>query len=205
MTIPSSPSGEIYFVGKRRSEIKHDPSLGKWILQDKYSSATAESKASQHSYALGKHNWTIFKDSDKCSNGQSSYTIAMKLTGCKEGEFTCDDGQCISMEERCNQLPNCRDKSDETGCEILCLENGYNKRVPPITSLTAHQPSNSVMSVPVGIWLTLMKVVAIEEEEHSIELQFQMSLEWRENRATYHNLKNESHLNALSKVVQIVV
>ena len=200
LTIPTSPSGEISFVGKRRSQIKHDPSLGKWILEGKFSSAKAESKASQHSYALGKHNWTISKDSDKCSNGQSSYTIAMKLTGCKEDEFTCDDGQCIAMEERCDQLPNCRDKSDEIGCKILFLENGYNKRVPPITS-AGNKPS--LESVPVGISMTLMKVVAMEEEEHSIELQFQMSLEWKENRATYHNLKNESHLNALSKVVEV--
>ena len=46
--------------------------------------------------------------------------------------------------------------------------------------------------------LILYKIVAIEEEDHSIELQFQISLEWKENRATYHNLKLETYLNALS-------
>ena len=47
-----------------------------------------------------------------CSGDQ--ITLEMKLTGCQQkGEFTCNVGQCIRMKERCNQLPNCRDKSDE--------------------------------------------------------------------------------------------
>ena len=53
--------------------------------------------------------------------------------------------------------------------------------------------------VEVNVSLTLFKVVAIEEEDHSIELQFQINLEWKENRATYNNLKSESYLNALSQ------
>ena len=51
--------------------------------------------------------------------------------------------------------------------------------------------------VAVRISLALLKVVAVEEEDHSIELQFQITLEWKENRATYHNLKTKSYLNAL--------
>ena len=118
----------------------------------------------------------------------------MKLTGCRE--FTCNDGQCIAMEKRCNQFPNCRDKSDEIGCKMLLLDYGYNKEVPPITiqSLVVE----SIKAVPVKISLTLLKVVAILEEDHGIELQFQITLEWKENRATYHNLKKKSYLNALS-------
>ena len=37
----------------------------------------------------------------------------------------------------------------------------------------------------------------MEEENHAIELQFKITLEWTENRATYHNLKNKTSLNAL--------
>ena len=43
-----------------------------------------------------------------------------------------------------------------------------------------------------------MKVVEIEEVDHSIHLQFQISLSWKENRVRYHNLKNQTSLNALS-------
>ena len=41
-------------------------------------------------------------------------------------------------------------------------------------------------------------MVAIKEEDHSIELQFQITLEWEENRASYQNLKTNLFLNALS-------
>ena len=29
----------------------------------------------------------------------------------REDEFTCNDGQCIPMRERCDQLPDCRNLS----------------------------------------------------------------------------------------------
>ena len=53
--------------------------------------------------------------------------------------------------------------------------------------------------VEVNVSLTLFKVVAIDEEDHSIQLQFQINLEWKENRATYYNLKFKTYLNALSQ------
>ena len=44
-----------------------------------------------------------------------------------------------------------------------------------------------------------MKVVEIEETDHSIHLQFEINLQWRENRVKYQNLKEKSSLNALTK------
>ena len=44
-----------------------------------------------------------------------------------------------------------------------------------------------------------MKVVEIEEVDHSIHLQFQISLQWKENRVKYLNLKKEASLNALTE------
>ena len=120
----------------------------------------------------------------------------MKLSGCKKDEFTCDSGHCVKMEKRCNQLPNCKDKSDEKNCKILILEDGYNLRIPPITP--ASFVDDSLTPVPVRISMKLLKVVAIVEEDHAIQLQFEITLKWKENRATYHNLKNESYMNALA-------
>merc|ERR1711994_662613 len=94
-------------------------------------------------------------------------------------------------------MPDCDDKSDEFNCKILALEKGYNQRVPPIGRISGKV--KQVKQAEVKVSLTLFKVVAIEEEDHSIELQFQINLEWKENRATYYNLKSESYLNALSQ------
>ena len=54
------------------------------------------------------------------------------------------------------------------------------------------------MKMGVDISITLMKVVEIEEVDHSIHLQFQISLQWWENRVKYQNLKNDTSLNALT-------
>ena len=44
-----------------------------------------------------------------------------------------------------------------------------------------------------------MKVVEIEETDHSIHLQFEINMQWRENRVKYQNLKVKTSLNALTK------
>ena len=76
----------------------------------------------------------------------------------------------------------------------MFLEEGYNKRVPPV----GKNEEGKLTPAPVKVSLTLLKVVDIKEEEYSIELQFQITLEWKEIRASYHNLKPETYLNALS-------
>ena len=54
------------------------------------------------------------------------------------------------------------------------------------------------MPVAVNISITVMKVVEIEEVDHSIHLQFQINLQWKENRVKYKNLKDKTSLNALT-------
>ena len=139
---------------------------------------TAVSRATKISYVLGKHEWEISNDVYKCSKGKA-YMSMMKLTGCKEGEFTCDDGQCIKMERRCDQVtgkePNCRDESDENGCQLILFKNNYNKKTPPIGGAS----DGSVIAAKVNISITLMKVVEIEETDHSIHLQFEINMLWK--------------------------
>ena len=117
-----------------------------WKLDVAHSSLNGTSKASHASFTLGKHIWTI-------KTAEDEYVTELKMSGCQNGEFTCNDGQCVSMEKRCNQLPDCRDKSDERHCKILVLEEGYNKKVPPIQS-------NAPVNVSVSI--NLLKLVDID-------------------------------------------
>ena len=178
------------------AQIHYDSSISQWVYLDPRLNVTARSRATQNSFALGKHNWTVSGDLYHCSKNKD-YEIELKLSGCKEDEFTCNDGQCVNMEERCNQIPDCDDESDERKCKILALKEGYNQRVPPVGVNIGKVRTLKLTKVKVS--LNLFKVVAIEEEDHSIQLQFQIILEWKENRATYYNLKSESYLNALSQ------
>ena len=101
----------------------------------------------------------------------------------------------LSMNERCDQLVHCRDKSDENNCNLLVLEESYNKKVPPFNY---NDTTDSVIPVSVKLSTILRNVLEISESTHTIHLKLGITLEWYENRALYHNLKNEEALNVLS-------
>jgi hypothetical protein len=186
---------KLVYVSNLETQIEYNETQSKWILTMSKETAIGSSEASLPSFGLGKHVWTLEKDSYACGKGEP-YTMQLKLTGCTEGEFTCSDGQCIRMEERCDQIPDCGDRSDEEDCRLLMLEESYNKKVPPITTVST--TDRTIIPVPVNISIVLMKIVSLQEVSHTIEFQFGIRLEWNENRALFHNLKPDNSLNAMS-------
>ena len=160
-------------------------------------SVRAESRAEKWTYALGKNEWTVTDDDISCNEGQP-YKTHLKLSGCNpNGDFTCNDGQCVTMKKRCNQLPDCRDESDEMDCQLLVVKDGYNKNIPPITPVS--KMDDTVVPVSVHISTNLLKIVNMEEVHHKIDLKFLIILEGKENRVKYQNLKAKTSLNALTK------
>ena len=142
-----------------------------------------------------------------------NYTTELKLTSCeqgldffpgmqfvngKDGEFTCNNGQCVSMTKRCNQLPDCDDYSDEEGCRLFSLTKGYNKVVSPF-NISYLDETIVKVPVPIDVSLNLLKMVDIDERDNSIDLQFKIILEWRDPRITYNNLKEDIFFNALTE------
>ena len=185
-------TGYLYFYGNRKTTATFDGE--KWEMLTAFFNTSASTGAAPESFILGKHSWRISGDSEKCHSGKP-YTMKLKLTGCLDEDFTCDDGQCIKMVERCNQVPDCRDESDENGCQLIVFKNNYNKNIPPI----GRTAGGGSVPAEVKISINLMKVVEIEERDHSIHLQFEINLQWREDRVKYQNLKDEVSLNALSE------
>ena len=175
-----------------RTLIEFDMKQMIWVMTDAQSSVIGSSRAPLDTFTLGRHNWTI-KGDKGCSIDGAEYTIELKMSGCQEGNFTCDDGQCVSMDQRCNQIPDCRDKTDEENCEILVLEKSYNKNVPPVSV-----DNGKKEMVNVSVSIDLLTLVDINEPDYSIEIQFSISLQWIENRATYQHLKKDRSLNALT-------
>ena len=194
---PSDPS-DMFMVGAESSQLRFEKNFSRWVLRSPFRNVTATSMASQVSYALGTQNWTVTGDSPACSSDGKPYTREMKLTGCSTTEFTCSTGQCISMEQRCNQVQDClgSDKSDEWNCNNIHIEDGYTREIPPI-STTGSGENKKTIPVQVEVSMILQKVVTIEEEEHSISFKFQISMEWKENRVTYRNLKEDWTINTV--------
>ena len=98
------------------------------------------------------------------------------------------------MEERCDQIMDCVDESDEDNCRLIAFKDNYNKKVPPFTI-----DAGTKVLVPVNVSTSLMNVLAISEFSHTIDLKLGITLEWYDYRVRYHNLKWEDALNVLSE------
>ncbi|XP_069730950.1 basement membrane-specific heparan sulfate proteoglycan core protein isoform X7 [Phaenicophaeus curvirostris] len=56
--------------------------------------------------------------------------VTPQTRACTPGEFSCGSGECVAGEFRCDRRPDCRDGSDEHGCDATT-------RLPPTTSRPA--------------------------------------------------------------------
>ena len=100
------------------------------------------------------------------------------------------------MEERCDQIIDCKDNSDEKNCYLLVFkeEESYNTKVPPFTI----NKDKTKDPVKVKVSTSLMDVLAISEFSHTIDLKLGITLKWYENRVLFYNLKAEEALNVLT-------
>ena len=208
---------EVFFKGWS-SRIDYNTSTSQWILSHTSSQTRAVSSAEKETYLVGKHNWTVSSDHRQChlekgKDKMENYSTELKLTACKQGfkanmwgswvdsgedgEFTCNDGQCVSMTKRCNQLPDCDDGSDEKDCKLFSLVEGYNKVVSPFKMVSFF--NETLVPVSINVSLKLLKMVDIDERENTIDLQFEIILEWKDQRITYNNLKKDIFFNALTE------
>ena len=86
------------------------------------------------------------------------------MTSCGEDEFTCDDGHCVSMEERCDSDLDCMDDSDEKVCRQIYVHEGYNK-------LSVPQPLTYQSKFQLNISLTIEKILSIDESQGQFEFK----------------------------------
>ena len=119
-----------------------------------------------------------------CSDGKF-YTAKISLSFCNDEEFTCIDGHCVNMYERCDGTPHCQDESDEEDCNLVVPISGYNKfQVPP--------PLEGESSLKVKASYSINKVLYINEDENYVKFNYHIKKEWYNSYLTYQNLKRNS-------------
>ena len=79
---------------------------------------------------------------------------------------------------------------------MIALNDGYNKKVPPFEK--ASSLGNPVIPVNVDVSIRLLNIMSINEVDNSIDLQFEIILEWKDYRINYSNLKDQPYLNTLT-------
>ena len=141
---------------------------------------------------IGTHTIDFEHMGDDCSKALETKIKQIKLTTCKDWEFTCDDGLCIDMEQRCDQVSNCLDESDENDCVTVVVKDNYNKKIAPFSY---DKETNTIIPVNVDISMDVIDVLSINEVDQEFELKLSLSMEWYDARITYFNLKQTRSAN----------
>ena len=193
---PIYQGGKVLYKGLTNTEITYIETEDdtKWMMTVNRKKTIGQTFADDISYVLGTHSWHITNDTAKCRYKR----MELKMTGCSEGEFTCSNGDCVHMEERCDQVLDCEHKSDELNCKTVLLEESYRKTAPPL-GLRRENRTRKVIPAEVKVSVTLLDISAIRETDNEIDIKFTPQFEWVESRATFYNLKTKTSQNTLEK------
>ncbi|CAL4059515.1 unnamed protein product, partial [Meganyctiphanes norvegica] len=151
--------GSMPYLAGATSKIEQ---VGKvWVLSSFEHRQTFNLKGSALPY--GRKTWT---------SGTMSKTLT--LTKCSSSEYSCDNGECIPFNQRCDSQSDCQDKSDEVECIKVFSKAGYSKENTPLLD----EDDNVYLKMLMGIFA--IEPITTEKGEGSVDSW--MAINWTEPR-----------------------
>ncbi len=98
------------FRGFKDTMLRFDQENTQWRM-DLYSTEEAYATTNAEDYPFGIHEWEIV--GDPCYNKGNATVVSLNINACNESEFNCNDGYCISIDQRCDGKVQCPDKTGE--------------------------------------------------------------------------------------------
>ena len=89
-------------------------------------------------------------------------------------EFTCNTGECIRLSQRCNQIEDCDDGSDEMECYLVDIPSSYSKILSP-----GGYGRNEDGPVNLTIKVNILSVDSVDEINMQIGITFDLEIEMK--------------------------
>ena len=187
MVTNDEKTGLISYIGKKHTMIQYDQKLHQWNMSVANNDMIhGVSYSDVASMVIGKHTWYITKD---YACGSKDRELELALGSCNEEQFTCSDGVCIDIMSRCDNINDCRDKSDEANCERVKMDPKYQKFIVP----PPHEAH--LAKTEVKVRMNLETLLDINEVDGYLQVQFYLTMEWFESRLRFKNLKEDINMN----------
>ena len=100
-------NGYYSFRGYSDTDFVMNDNKESWSLQ-LISNPNITAEVNSTDYPFGLMKWTI--RNEPCYDETERETW-LSINSCSQGDFNCDNGQCIGMADRCNGRIDCDDKS----------------------------------------------------------------------------------------------
>ncbi|XP_045129533.1 uncharacterized protein LOC123515136 isoform X2 [Portunus trituberculatus] len=197
---PNSPFNQEYVLGAERggrpalhgffhSDIYWETGNKSWTIRSlKEEGATALwQPLREGNYPFGTKTWKL---AGEVCNILPGTLVNLTLSVCRNDQFTCSDGTCIPLENRCDLRIDCGDQSDEAQCSVVQLPQGYRNTIPP-------PPTQEGSPLQVLIYINIIAFPSIVTQDLTYVSTMSLSLQWKDVRLSYLNLKDDRTLNLL--------
>ena len=175
----------IFFKCTRDEECEN----GKWVIQSLINPEVMLELANAD-FVMGRQKWNPAQGKTICKHKTGNF-IQLTFSQCYPGKFTCDSGQCVPLDERCNIEMNCEDQKDEYNCAGIKIGNEYASEKMPV-SVTA-EPTIIYINV------SLLAFPSISTKHVKFSADFYLNLQWHDLRIKMWNLDHDHSKNSLSK------
>ena len=89
------------YVGPKGWIISRNEFNKKWQMNHTHYPELTLTMLDTDALPLGRHKWLL--ENNACKQGETSSQVLL-MSGCRESEFTCDDGKCLDITQRCNNI-----------------------------------------------------------------------------------------------------
>ncbi|XP_071525967.1 uncharacterized protein [Panulirus ornatus] len=180
--------GRPLFRGFYNLLIMWDKNNAQWLLRNTVNTTLASMSPSDlEEYPLGQKIWTV---RHLLCGSHPGANLNLSLSPCTTSHFMCRSGQCIAHRHRCNMRYECSDGSDEDDCDIVNLRGGYRRHLTP--------PVHAGVSLVVTPNITLSRIMAVDDAEMAVTIEFRVRLTWLDDRLSFSHLESTNKGAVLS-------